>query len=114
MPRSLAGFRFARTSTRRPSISSTGTNLTRPETICSTMHTTHASGVKPTRLHVYPCSADRPCVSALQPHVLCWHARLSWLLLPYVNLLDVEAVCVWVLLHAQYLPHSDVQHIHCG
>lgn len=35
MPLSFAGFRFASTSTLRPCICSTGTNFTRPETICS-------------------------------------------------------------------------------
>lgn len=34
-PRSFAGFKFARTSTLRPCISSLGTNLTRPDTICT-------------------------------------------------------------------------------
>ena len=35
MPLSFAGFRFVSTSTLRPCICSTGTNFTRPETICS-------------------------------------------------------------------------------
>lgn len=34
MPLSLAGFRFAKTSTFLPSISSSGTNFTSPDTIC--------------------------------------------------------------------------------
>ena len=75
------------------------------------MHAMHALGVK---LHgcMYSHAALTGMHQCAAAQVL--HARLSRLLLSYVDFLHIEAIRIRVLLHAQDLPHSDVQHVHCG
>ncbi len=73
MPLSFAGLRFASTSTLRPCICSTGTNLTSPDTICRARHSHQEilskAAQSQTLLLTHPCNTRLQAARASHVHV---------------------------------------------
>ncbi len=88
-PRILAGFRLHTTTTLLFSIFSTGTNFTKPETICIS-RTTLSSKVF-FQSHRLPCSCTIPCLS-INPRS---KMLAVWICLP--NLSGMAAPCGVIL-----------------
>ena len=98
----LAGFRLHRTTTFRCCISSTETNLTRPDTIYAPNHTGHLNHFA---RQIRWKETGKPCLGGDSIGVPC----LSRLLLAKVNLLNIQRVCIGMAVHFDDLADPDVQ-----